>query len=59
MQCKTCRCEMKIVGNHIQVEGDKSPDTETKVYRILDLACRARQCPEYGKIQVQQRIELK
>lgn len=50
---------MKIVGNHIQVEGDKSPDTETKVYRILDLACRARQCPEYGKIQVQQRIELK
>lgn len=50
---------MEIVGNHIQVEGDKSPDTETKIYRVLELACRSRQCPEYGKIQVQKKIELK
>lgn len=59
MQCRVCRCEMGIVSTHIDVEGDKSPDTETKVYRVLDLACRAKQCSEYGKVQAQQRVELK
>lgn len=50
---------MGIVATRIEVEGDKSPDTVTRVYRVLDLACRARQCSEYGKVQAQQRVELK
>ena len=59
MQCRGCRGEMGIVATRIEVEGDKSPDTVTRVYRVLDLACRARQCSEYGKVQAQQRVELK
>lgn len=59
MQCKACRCEMAIVDSRIQVEGDKSPDTQTRVYRVLDFACRSKQCSEYGKVQEQQRVELK
>ena len=50
---------MAIVDSRIQVEGDKSPDTQTRVYRVLDFACRSKQCSEYGKVQEQQRVELK
>lgn len=59
MQCSACRCEMAIVASRIEVEGDKSPDTQTKVYQVLDFACRSKQCGEYGKVQAQQRVELK
>lgn len=58
MQCKNCRTEMRIVDTHVEVEGDKSPDTETVVYRVMDYACRSRQCPEYDKIQQSVKVRL-
>lgn len=32
------------------VEGDKSPDTETKVFTVQELTCRNKQCSNYGKV---------
>lgn len=38
MQCKVCKCEMRITNGKIVTEGDNSPDTPTKVYRELVFA---------------------
>lgn len=58
MQCKVCKCEMRITNGKIVTEGDNGPDTPTKVYRELEYRCRAKQCPEYDKVQAVQRVEL-
>lgn len=49
---------MRITNGKIVTEGDSSPDTPTKVYRELEYRCRAKQCPEYDKVQAVQRVEL-
>ena len=34
----------------MKVEGDNSPDTETKVFTVQELTCRNKQCSNYGKV---------
>ena len=49
---------MSIQSTRLAVEGDQSPDTETVVWRVLEYACRSRQCPEYGKVQKTEKVRL-
>lgn len=58
MQCKNCHTEMRIVATRMEIKGDDSPDTETVVYRVMDYACRSRQCPEYDKVQNTVKVRL-
>ena len=44
MLCPLCKCEMRIGATRTVVEGDNSPDTETKVYTEQDLGCRNTAC---------------
>ena len=44
MVCKFCGNEMYITGSRIRVEGDNSPDTQTKVWRVLSFRCKNPRC---------------
>lgn len=57
MNCVTCGNELAIVGSRIAVEGETSPDETTKVFRVLQLACRNPYCAAHGKTE-EQRILL-
>lgn len=50
MQCPLCKIEMAIQNTYTKVEGDNSPDTETKVFTVQELTCRNKQCSNYGKV---------
>lgn len=50
MQCKVCRCELRILQSRTET------DSAGNQWRVLDYACGARQCPEYGKIQEEERV---
>lgn len=39
MLCKSCGCEMRIVGTKLCVSGDTSPDTPTRIVRVQTLRC--------------------
>ncbi|MDD6174922.1 MAG: hypothetical protein PUC59_04095 [Firmicutes bacterium] len=51
MNCSTCGNEMAIVGSRIAVEGDTSPAEETRVFRVLQFACRNPHCAAHGKTE--------
>lgn len=40
---------MAITGSRIAVEGDTSPSEETRVFRVLQFACRNPHCAAHGK----------
>lgn len=58
MLCPKCRCEMRIEATRTVAEGDKSPDTETKVYTEQDLVCRNPACPDHGQVVQTVRTQL-
>lgn len=49
MKCGKCGCEGIISSFRYEVEGDTSPDTQTKVYHVQTWTCRNKKCEEYGK----------
>ena len=51
---------MAISHVYTTVEGDKSPDTETKVFTVQEMSCRNKQCSNYGKVveTVRHQLEL-
>lgn len=49
MVCPLCNIEMAIKSSHHVVEGDKSPDTETKLFLEQELTCRNKACKNFGK----------
>ena len=49
MLCKKCNTECFIDRTETIVEGDNSPDTETKVYKNLIYVCRNPKCTEFKK----------
>ena len=49
MMCPYCNVVTKIERHRVEVEGDNSPDTETRVYRVLDFVCRNPQCAHCGE----------
>lgn len=38
---------MQIVSSNLRFEGDESPTTKTKAFRVLTLKCRNKQCSGY------------
>lgn len=50
MNCKSCGLEMFIKDTHTEVEGDKSTDTDTKVYYVPRFFCNNPQCTQKGKL---------
>jgi hypothetical protein len=49
MICDKCGLEMRVTGSRNVVTGDKSPDEETRLYTVLTLECRNKQCSAYGQ----------
>lgn len=49
MLCPYCNIVTKIERQRVEVEGDESPDTETRVYRILSFVCRNPKCAHHGE----------
>ena len=49
MLCQICRTEAVISSNNIEVEGDNSTETPTKVYRRLEVKCRNEKCINFGQ----------
>lgn len=47
--CNKCGIESTIVRSYNKVEGDNSPDTPTKLYTVLVMACINPDCSEQGK----------
>jgi len=52
MLCESCKTAMRIKKCYMTVEGDSSPETETKLYRNLELFCPNRKCKAYGAARV-------
>ena len=50
MKCPLCKEEGLISKTYTTVEGDKSPDTETKVFTVQEIICRNKNCSSYGKV---------
>ena len=55
MKCPKCGIEMRITSTRTQVEGDKSPATQTRVFTVQDLTCVNPQCENSGKTVQQTR----
>lgn len=49
MICDKCGLEMRVTDSRNVVTGDKSPEEETRLYTVLTLACKNKQCSEYGR----------
>lgn len=49
MKCKYCGIEAIIDKSYTEVEGDRSPDTPTKVYTVQEITCRNPRCGHYQK----------
>lgn len=50
MQCPKCGIETRIVAAYTAVEGDRSPDTPTRVFTVQEHTCVNSRCAEYDKI---------
>lgn len=50
MKCPLCNVEAFINRTYNRVEGDNSPDTETKVYTVQEMSCRNKNCDNYNKV---------
>ncbi len=50
MKCSLCNVEAAISKTYNRVEGDNSPNTETKVFTVQEMSCRNRSCPNYNKV---------
>lgn len=49
MKCPKCSIEAAITSTKYVVEGDDSPEKETKVFIEQHISCRNPQCVDYGK----------
>ncbi|MBQ4050728.1 MAG: hypothetical protein IJD13_03805 [Oscillospiraceae bacterium] len=48
----------RIEKQRVEVEGDQSPDTETKVYRILSFVCRNPRCEHHGEEVGETKVQI-
>ena len=58
MICSGCGCELHIVGTKISVEGDNSPDTQTKVYEVQILRCTNKRCPHPDEREIKHELPV-
>jgi hypothetical protein len=45
--CPECKGKIQIKESYPTVEGDNSPNTPTKLYTNLDMACMNKSCSKY------------
>ena len=57
MKCPKCGMDAIISEARNVAEGDHSPDTQTRIYRVLTFRCRNRQCEDCGREIGQERLE--
>ena len=50
MICPQCKCELHIKEARIEVVGDESPDTTTKVSEVQDMICDNPNCINCGRV---------
>ena len=55
-KCPKCSLALRMGESWTQVEGDRSPDTPTKVYMAVNQYCANPQCENYGQTVETQRI---
>ena len=56
MVCPKCGLEMKVVSGFNAVSGSNSPDTPTKLYRVVEHKCNNKSCTQ--KETIIERIPL-
>ena len=57
--CKSCNCEMRVVGSGYEISGDNSADTPTTLFSVVHLQCVNENCSDFGKkITVRNIIDL-
>jgi hypothetical protein len=49
MICEQCGLDMRVVGSRNVITGDKSPDEATRLFTVLTLECKNKQCSAYGQ----------
>ena len=59
MNCPRCKTELFIDSSKLEITGDQSPDTETKVFTVQTLSCRNPNCENYLKPVAENRVEMK
>ena len=57
MLCPKCKNLLRIAASRVEVTGDGSPETQTRVFTVQELVCRSPQCPEYGKAAAENRVQ--
>lgn len=50
MKCPLCNLEMAIQSSRYETQDDDSPDKETRLFIVMELTCRDKKCPNYGKV---------
>lgn len=58
MICKHCNIEAFVQSAPIRIDGDKSPETTTKVYAVQEFICRNPQCSYCGQVVGKEEIPL-
>ena len=56
--CPKCKLATYIKGTYTQVEGDDSSDIPTKVYTVVEQACRNPQCENYQRVVASERQQI-
>ena len=49
MLCKKCSTALRIKNSYYAISGGDSPDTETKLVSVTELACPNKKCENFGK----------
>ena len=57
MKCPRCGVDAIISASRNKVEGDDSPERQTRLFRVLTFRCRNPQCEENGREVGTQRLE--
>ena len=58
MLCPRCKTELMIESTRLEITGDESPDTETKVYTVQALVCRNPNCMDHGMTVAENRVQM-
>lgn len=49
MKCPKCSKALQIANSKMEFEGDKSTDTETKAFQVMQMVCKNPSCSNFSK----------
>ena len=50
MKCPKCQVEMRISSSRNVLENDDTPETPTKLFKVLELTCMNRNCENFDTV---------